>query len=49
MPRTEDGYIDGEGTNVWIPGEDFDPYDEDEMAVMKYICANERRALEEEY
>ena len=49
MPMTEDGYVEGDG---WIPGEDFDPHDPDEMEVMEHVWAQEKhdrmRQLEEE-
>ena len=39
MPYTEDGYVEGDG---WIPGEDFDPYDQDEMEIMRAVWAQEK-------
>lgn len=39
MPWTEDGYVPD---TAWIPGVDFDPYDHDEMEVMKFIWEKER-------
>lgn len=39
MPYTEDGYVED---LVWVPGVDFDPYDHDEMEVMKVVWENER-------
>lgn len=34
----------GEKTHAraWVPGEDFDPYDEDEMETMALVWENER-------
>lgn len=49
MPYTEDGYVEGGG---WIPGEDFDPSDPDEMEVMHAVWEQEKydrmRQLERE-
>lgn len=39
MPYTEDGYVEGDG---WIPGEDFDPNDRDEMDIMRAVWEQEK-------
>lgn len=39
MPMLEDRYEPGGG---WIPGEDFDPHDPDEMEVMALVWQRER-------
>jgi hypothetical protein len=49
MPMTEDGYDGGDG---WVPGQDFDPHDPDEMEIMEHIWEGEKlnrmQQLEEE-
>ena len=39
----EDGYLDG-GDLVFIPGEDFDPYDDDDCAAVRDAMRNDMAA-----